>query len=88
MSKENQQDAANDVRSSRALASAKSESSAPSRVRYFQLLVNDPFTGERPGWYWQDDDCEEPMGPFASRREAGDDYRDCRPSSPDGSAKR
>jgi hypothetical protein len=49
--------------------------------RFFQLLVTDDFTGERPGWYWQDDDCEEPMGPFSSRREAGEDHRECRPLS-------
>jgi hypothetical protein len=47
--------------------------------RFFQLLVTDDFTGERPGWYWQDDDCEEPMGPFSSRREAGEDFQECRP---------
>ena len=58
------------------------ESSAPSAhkssVRFFQLIVHDDYTGERPGWYWQDADCEEPMGPFASRREAGDDYSELR----------
>lgn len=50
-----------------------------SKPRFFQLLVNDDFTGERPGWYWQDDDCEEPMGPFQSYREAVEDHRECRP---------
>lgn len=49
------------------------------KPRFFQLLVHDDYTGERPGWYWQDDDCEEPMGPFSSRREAGEDHRECRP---------
>lgn len=51
-----------------------------SAPRFFQLLVNDPFTGERPGHYWQDDECEEPMGPFASRRAASEDFQLCRPS--------
>lgn len=51
-------------------------------ARFFQLLVWDGFTGERPGWYWQDDDCEEPMGPFSSRREAAEDFRGCRPVRP------
>lgn len=32
-----------------------------------------------PGaWFWQDDDCDEPMGPFESRAEAVDDYRSLR----------
>ena len=26
------------------------------------------------GWYWQDDDCDEPMGPFLSSLEALADY--------------
>lgn len=52
-----------------------------SKPRFFQLLVTDDYTGERPGWYWQDDDCEEPMGPFDSYREAALDHRDVRPSA-------
>jgi hypothetical protein len=54
-------------------------------VRFFQLFVRDDFTGERPGWYWQDDDCDEAMGPFGSRRDAAEDYHDCRPAPSAGS---
>lgn len=44
------------------------QSPAIGQARYFM-----------PGaWYWQDEDCEEPMGPFESRAEAVDDYREMR----------
>jgi hypothetical protein len=32
-------------------------------------------------WFWIDDDCEEPMGPFDSYRDAMADYRDTRPAA-------
>lgn len=39
-------------------------------------------------WFWFDDHCSEPMGPFASHAEAMMDFRDCRPSSSDTGASR
>lgn len=35
------------------------------------------------GWYWRDEQCEEPMGPFDSRADAEADYREVRQSSSD-----
>jgi len=29
-------------------------------------------------WFWRDEDCEEPMGPFETRDEASADYRELR----------
>lgn len=36
-----------------------------------------PFSGDGK-WYWQDNLCQEPMGPFDSYREAWKDYKACR----------
>ena len=33
------------------------------------------------GWYWRDDACDEPMGPFATLNEARADYAKMRPPS-------
>jgi hypothetical protein len=46
---------------------------------YWQASERDVVNGE---WFWRDEFCEEPMGPFDSRAEAAADYRALRhPSS-------
>ena len=40
-----------------------------------------PFAGDGK-WYSQDNDCDEPMGPFDSYREAYRDYKAMRKSAP------
>jgi hypothetical protein len=45
---------------------------------------NEPYADEVryvDGWYWLDDRCEEPMGPFDTKSEAETDYRELRQSS-------
>ena len=42
-----------------------------------------PFAGDGK-WYWQDADCQEPMGPFDSYRDAWRDYKACRNSYQQG----
>lgn len=44
-----------------------------------------PFAGDGR-WYWQDEFCEEPMGPFDSYRDAWRDYKAVR-KSPEGDAR-
>ena len=47
----------------------------------FWKVRNEPYADEVrlvDGWYWQDDECEEPMGPFASKAEAQADLFLCR----------
>jgi hypothetical protein len=33
-------------------------------------------------WFWRDEDCDEPMGPFDNREEAVADHRDMRGARP------
>lgn len=50
----------------------------------FWKVRNEPYADDVrlvDGWYWQDDDCEEPMGPFNSKAEAQADHRELRPQS-------
>lgn len=47
-----------------------------------QFEQRQDFLGDpTDGWYWRDDACQEPMGPFATLNEARDDYRKMRPSA-------
>lgn len=53
----------------------------------FWKVRNEPHADEvryADGWYWDDELCEEPMGPFDSKAEAQADHRELRPA-PSGS---
>lgn len=52
------------------------------RVEFF--CANDYASIFRTQWYWRDDACEEPMGPFDSRDQAVADYRLLRQLSASG----
>lgn len=46
--------------------------------RFFSPATN-PVFADPPQYFWQDELCIEPMGPFSSEKEAREDYKKCRP---------
>ena len=55
----------------------------------FWKVQNEPYTDEVRhvnGWYWRDEQCEEPMGPFTTRAEAESDYLSLRVKLAPGAA--
>lgn len=61
------------------------EQSRPLSPRFWEVQ-NEPYADEPrylDGWYWMDEACEEPMGPFDSEAEARADHREMREFSAD-----